>query len=53
MGQKNDVVDNVNEPTTIYGVCDGEGGLINHSFVAKKKVIKNLRKIIKKNLSYE
>ena len=54
MGQKNDIiVDDVKEPTKVYGVCDGEGGLMIHDFIDKQKIIKKIKKLIKKNLSYE
>jgi len=54
VGQKNDlIVDNVKEPTKVYGVCDGEGGLMIHDFIDKQKIIKKIKKLIKKNLSYE
>ena len=54
VGQKNDIiVDDVKEPTKVYGVCDGEGGLMIHDFIDKQKIIKKIKKLIKKNLSYE
>ena len=38
VGQKNDmVVDDVENPKKIFGICDGEGGFMRHNFNEKKK----------------
>jgi len=54
VGQKNDlIVDDVKKPKKIFGVCDGEGGLINHNFNDKKKIIKEIKFLINLKLSYD
>lgn len=54
VGQKNDlIVDDVKKPKKIFGICDGEGGLISHNFNDKKKIIKDIKTLINLKLSYD
>ena len=54
VGQKNDIiVDNVNKPKLIYGICDGKGNFIQLNNFQKEQEIKKIYKLTGLKLTYE
>ena len=54
VGQKNDIiVDNVNNPKLIYGICDGKGNFFQMSNLQKEQEIKKIYKLTGFKLIYE
>ena len=54
VGQKDDIiVDDAVKPKKIFGVCNGEGDLVAHTFDQKKKLLKKIFLSIKKKLTYD
>ena len=54
VGQKNDIiVDNVNKPKLIYGICDGKGNFIQLNNFQKEQEIKKIYKLTGFKLTYE
>jgi hypothetical protein len=54
LGQKNDViVDDVNHPKLIYGICDGKGKFIQINNLKKKNEIMRIYKLTGLKLIYE
>lgn len=54
VGQKNDIiVDDVNNPKLIYGICDGKGNLFQMSNLKKEQEIKKIYKLTGFKLIYE
>ena len=54
VGQKNDIiVDNVNNPKLIYGICDGKGNFIQINNFQKEQEIKKIYKLTGFKLIYE
>ena len=47
------IVDNINLPKKILGICDGEGGLYAHGQIEKLKMINLIYKNIKLKLKYD
>ena len=54
VGQKNDIiVDDVNNPKLIYGICDGKGNFFQISNLQKEQEIKKIYKLTGFKLIYE
>ena len=54
VGQKNDIIiDNINLPKKILGICDGEGGLYAHGQIEKLKIRNLINKNLKLKLKYD
>jgi alanine dehydrogenase len=54
VGQKNDIiVDDVNNPKLIYGICDGKGNFFQMSNLQKEQEIKKIYKLTGFKLIYE
>jgi hypothetical protein len=54
VGQKNDIiVDDVNYPKLIYGICDGNGSFIQINNIQKNQEIKKIYKLTGFKLIYE
>lgn len=54
VGQRDDIiVDDVNNPKLIYGICDGEGNLMQLNIFEKKKKIAKIYKLTGLKLIYE
>ena len=53
LGQKSDIiVDNVQNPKIIFGLCDGKGDFINLSRKRKKSILRTLSKVLKQKIDY-
>ena len=53
LGQKtNIIVDDINEPKTIFGICDGKGDFVNSTRRKKNNIAKILSKILKKKINF-
>ncbi len=53
LGQKNDiVVDDVNNPKMIFGICDGKGDFVNSTKQKKNNITKTLYKFFKKKINF-
>ena len=54
VGQKNDIiVDDVQSPTKIFGICDGFGNLISLTQTQKFNFVKKIKKKININFTYD
>ena len=53
LGQKNDIiVDDVNNPKMIFGICDGKGDFVNSTKQKKNNITKTLYKVLKKKINF-
>jgi len=54
VGQKNDIiVDDVQKPKKVFGVCSGFGSLIPHTQKQKRNLVTKIKKKIKIDLTYD